>query len=252
MDINQFIFGSGIYSDGFKNAAGQFIYGQEDDSQIRAKLVAVATQFKNAKGCIALGSEPQDWINFFNNPKNIQSIKEAFEKYGMPSGNRPSIGGKLFKKGKDFCDYGDIFRLYYHAKIAQDYPALNPNYKDNCYLIDGYLKGLETEKVAVEKEKAKTNNLDKYIRQMQVLNDKISDFNSLASNMLCKNYFKEQDSFIVEARNEKAREAAKKTQQEAYKAASETTTKQTNIALYVFGGAAVLIGIMFFASRKKA
>lgn len=232
----------------------QFIYGVEDDSQLRSQLVAIATDFKNAvPSCNQLGGQQQEWINFFNNPQNIQPIKEAFEKYGMPAKNRQSYKPKgLFTKWVDYCDWGDIFRFYYYAKIAQDYPALNPEYKDNCYLIDGYLKGLETEKVAVEKEKSQTNNVEKYIRQMQVLNDKINDFNSLSSSMLCKNYIKEQDSLIVEARNEKAREAAQKRLQEAFQAASQPSTKQSNIALYVFGGAAVLIGIMFFASRKKA
>ena len=152
-------------------ALNKFVYGPEDDMSLRQSLMDVA----NTLGC---NTDTEQWKMFINNPANISALKEAKAKYGIPPKNRQSYhtGLGIFGRWHDFCDWGDLFRFYYYAKLAQDYPALNPDVKQNCTIIKGYLAGLENEKVNVDKEFIIRNDNDRRIRQLEAINEKISDF----------------------------------------------------------------------------
>jgi len=221
----------------------KFVYGAQDDMQLRQQLVDVAETF----GCV---DGFQEWIAFAKDSSNIQAIKEAVKKYGVPPKNRPSERKLL--KWKNYCDWQPAYRFFYYAKLAQDFPALNPQNKENCYSIEGYLLGLEQERVAANKIYAIKNDKEKYAIEMEVINEKIKDFNSLFSTMACTDYFNEQDTLKKQLSEFQAKEQSSASLEEAFKKSSGTSGGGTKIALYVFGGAAALIGIMFLASRKKA
>jgi|TARA_R110000868_G_scaffold8641_2_gene44533 hypothetical protein len=225
----------------------KFMYGTQDDTQLRQKLVAIAKDF----GCT--DGAQNEWISYFENPANIQGIIEAKAKYGFPSLNRKSWrSGGLFGKWHDYCDWGDTYRFYYYAKIAQDYPALNPENKKNCYIIKGFIDGLEQERVNVTKLYAIKNDGERYKREMEVIGEKLNDFNSLYSSMLCDSYIAEQDRLIAEAQRTKALEQSQKINVGTFQQTAGTSGGGTKLALYVFGGVAALIGIMLLARKKPA
>lgn len=225
----------------------KFIYGSEDDTQLRQQLVDIANNF----GCT--GGAQNEWVSYFQNPANIQGIKEAKAKYGLPPKNRISTRSKgLFGKWTNYCDWGDTYRFYYYAKIAQDFPALNPNDRRNCYVIQGFLDGLESEKANAANIYAVTNDREKYNRELQVIADKLNDFNSLYSSMSCAQYFSEQDRLISEEQRKKALEQSQKINVGTFQQTAGTSGGGTKIAIYVFGGVAALIGIMLLARKKAA
>lgn len=229
------------------NELNKFVYGAEDDMQLRQQLVEIANTF----GCT--NGAQNEWVSFFNDPANIQALKEAKAKYGLPPKNRPSYKPKgLFTKWRDFCDWGDTYRFFYYAKISQDFPAINPENKQNCYLIKGYINGLEQERVSVTKQFTITNDNERYKRQMEVLGDKINDYNSLFTTMLCKQYMDEQDRLIAEKQRTEALEQSQDINIETFQKTAGTSGGGTKLALYVFGGAAALIGIMLLAARRRA
>ncbi len=223
----------------------KFIYGPEDDMQLRQQLVDVA------KLLWCYGGKEVEWQNYFNNPANIQSLKEAKAKYGIPAKNRESWrSGGLFGKWHNYCDWGDVYRFFYYAKLSQDFPAINPQNKQNCYSIKGYLAGLEQERVNVSKQYAITNDNEVYKRQMEVIGEKINDYNSLFATMQCNQYMMEQDRLIAEEERRKALEQSQTINIGTFEKTAGTSGGGTKIGLYVLGGAAALVGIMFLASRK--
>lgn len=224
----------------------KFIYGPEDDLQLRQQLVDVAKTFWCLEG------KQVEWENYFNNPENIQSLKDAKSKYSLPPKNRPAWrSGGLFGKWHNYCDWGDTYRFFYYAKISQDFPTINPQNKQNCYSIKGYLAGLEQERVNVTKQYSITNDNERYKRQMEVIGEKINDYNSLFSTMQCNQYIAEQDRLISEEQRKKALEQSQQINIGTFEKTSGTSGGGTKLALYVFGGAAALIGIMLLAARKS-
>lgn len=225
----------------------KFVFTSEDDAQLRQQLTEIANDF----GCT--NGAQREWASYFNNPANIQGIKEALSKYGLPPKNRKSYKPKgLFTKWRDFCDWGDTYRFYYYAKIAQDYPALNPENKKNCYVIDGYVAGLEQEKVRAANQYAITNDKERYTREMEVIGEKLNDYNSLYATMQCDAYKAEQDRLVAEVERSKALEQSQKINVETFEKTGGTSGGGTKLALYVFGGVAALIGIMVVARRRAA
>lgn len=224
----------------------KFVYGVEDDSQLRQQLVEIANTLG---GCT---DSQNEWVSFFNNPANAQAIKEAKGKYGLPVKNRPSYKPSgLFTKWVDYCDWGDIFRFYYYAKLSQDFPALNPNNPQNCYSIKALLAGLEQERVNVGKQYAASNDNERYKRQLEVIGEKVNDYNALFGTMACTQYMAEQDRIISEQQRIAALEKSQSINIDTFQKTAGTSGGGTKIALYVFGGAAVLVGIMFFAKRNS-
>lgn len=225
----------------------EFVFTSSDDAQLRQQLVSIASDF----GCT--DGAQREWIFYFSNPANIQGIKESLAKYGLPPKNRPSYKPKgLFTKWRDFCDWGDTYRFYYYSKIAQDYPALNPEKRENCYIIQGYIDGLEAERVNSGKLYAINNDNERYKREMEVIGEKLNDYNSLYSSIMCEQYFEEQDRLIAETQRTEALEQSQKINVETFQQTAGTSGGGTKLALYVFGGVAALIGIMLLARKKPA
>jgi hypothetical protein len=225
----------------------KFMYGADDDANLRAQLLAVT----NLLGC---NSDQQQWLSFFSNPTNIAGMKEANAKYGIPAKNRQSYhtGLGMFGTWHDFCDWGDVFRFYYYSKIAQDYPTLNPDVKSNCNVIKGYIQGLENEKVNVDKEFTIKNDNERRVRQLEVINEKLNDFNSLYATMSCDTWIADQDRIKVEAARTKALKQSEASNIAVYQqTAQQSSTSTTKIALYVLGGVAVLITIMILTKKKE-
>jgi hypothetical protein len=224
----------------------KFIYGSDDDIQLRQQLVQIANTFE-------CRNEKNEWVSYFNNPANSQSLKEAMAKYGLPPKNRPATkSGNLFGRWTDYCDWTDTFRFYFYAKISQDFPALNPEQKTNCYLIKGYIDALQSEKVNANDLYAASGDKEIYILQSEVINDKITYFNTLYSNMLCDTYFADQEKMKLEEERKKALEQSQKINIDTFQKTAGTSGGGTKIGLYVFGGVAALIGIMFLARNKAA
>ena len=224
----------------------KFIYGAEDDAALRSQLVAVT----NLLGCNA---DQQQWLSYFNTPAYISGMKEAFAKYGIPPKNRASYhtGLGVFGTWHDFCDWQDVFRFYYYAKLAQDYPALNPDLKTNCNLIKGYIQALEQEKVNVDKEFTIRNDNDRRLKQLEAINEKINDFNGLYSTMNCDNWLQNQASQKAAAERAAALAQSQASNIAVYQqTAQESATGTTKIALYVLGGVAVLVGLMIIFKKK--
>lgn len=228
-----------------ENEVEKFVYTSEDDNQLRQQLTEIANDFSCTDGA------QREWAAYFNNPANIQGIREALAKYGLPPKNRKSYKkDKLFGKWVNFCDWGDTFRFYYYAKIAQDYPALNPNNKQNCYQIKGYVKALEQEKANVTKQYTVTSDNERYKRQVEVLTEKINDYNSLYSSMLCDRFIMQQDQLLSEQQRARALKQSQNINMQTYEKTSGAAGGGTKIALYAFGGAALLIGIMVLAKKR--
>lgn len=227
-------------------ALNRFMYGADDDATLRAKMVEVTKLL----GCHP--DQPQ-WLSYFSSPAYISGMKEAFAKYGIPAKNRESYhtGLGVFGSWHDFCDWGDVFRFYYYAKIAQDYPSLNPQIKANCNLIQGYIQGLEQEKVFVDKEFTIRNDNERRLRQLEVINEKLNDFNGLFSTMNCDNWIADQERQKVAAERAAALAQSEASNISVYKqTAQESATGTTKIALYVLGGVAVLVGLMIIFKKK--
>lgn len=224
----------------------KFVYGTDDDASLRQKLAEVC----NSLGCVI--EAKNEWLPYFNNPANIQSLREAQAKYGIPPLNRASYkNSSLFGRWNDFCDWGDVYRFYFYAKIAQDFPALNPDNDANCYLIKGYINGLEQARVSSGKRYAASNDNDRYIRETEVLGEKINDFNSLFSTMNCKEYMDAQDRKKSLAQEQIRLKLDQKRQAETFANTSTASGGVTKLALYVFGGVAALIGIMLVARKAS-
>jgi hypothetical protein len=224
----------------------KFIYGLADDTQLRQQLVDIANNF----GCT--GGAQNEWASYFSNRANIQGIKEAYAKYGLPPKNRISTRSKgLFGRWTNYCDWGDTYRFFYYAKIAQDYPALNPQNKQNCYIIKGFISGLQSEKKNITQQYAIKNDIEKYNRELEVVGDKLNDFNSLNSRMSCQEYFSEQDRIIFNEQRKEVKDQSQKDLEDSFDKTASVSGGGTKVAIYVFGGVAALIGIMLL-SRKKA
>jgi hypothetical protein len=226
------------------NPVDKFVYQQVDDPALRQQLIDIANTF----WCVNGGQN--EWISFFSNPDNIEGIKEAQSKLGIPPKNREAWRSKgLFGKWHDYCDWGDIYRFWYYAKLALDFPALNPDVKMNCYTINSYLQGLEAEKVSVDTAYATTNDNERHIRQLEVIADKIAEANGIYATMTCDLFISEQEAQKLAAQRAAALAQSQKSNIAVYQATAGASGGGTGIAIYVFGGVAALIAIMLF--RKK-
>lgn len=226
-------------------ALNKFMYGADDDLSLRSQLIAVA----NELGC---HPDKEQWVSYFSSPANISGLKEAYAKFGMPAKNRKSWKeGGIFGGWHDYCDWGDVYRFYYYSKIAQDFPALNKDVLSNCNILKGFIQSLEQEKVNVDKEFTIRNDNDRRVRQLEVINDKIGDFNGLYSSMNCDNWLADQERKKVAAERAAALAQSEKSNISVYKqTAQESASGTTKIALYVLGGVAVLVGLMIIFKKK--
>ena len=218
------------------NPVDAFVYNSGDDSNIRQALLDVANS-----GLSCNAEVYNTAVQFFNNPANINALKEAKDGMGLPAKNRESERGFL-KKTKDYCDWGDLYKFYYYAKLAKTFPRLNPNNKENCYRIEGIIEGLQAEKTERSRIYATTNDIEKYKREEEVLALKIAEFNSLFASMTCEVYMRDElDKRSADIRMQ-TEEQAQETLEEIFKDTQTASQNTTKVATYVAIGVAVLIG----------
>jgi hypothetical protein len=218
------------------NPVDSFVYNSGDDEALRKALLDVANSG------LSCNSEVYNTaVQFFNNPANINALKEARDGMGLPSRNRESKK-RFLQKPLDFCDWGDLYKFYYYAKLAKTFPRLNPNNKENCYRIEGIIEGLQAEKTERSRIYATTNDIEKYKREEEVLALKIAEFNSLFASMTCEVYMRDElDKRSAEIRMQ-TEEEAQETLKEVFANTQTASQNSTKIATYVAIGVAVLIG----------
>lgn len=233
----------------------KFVYGEQDDPALRQELVSIAkgTGVKgtgvNPNG-FACRPEQQEMIAFFDNPNNISAIKAAKAKYGMPAKNREATRSG-WGKWTDYCDWYGIFDFYYYASLTNEYPILNPEEKTNCYSIKNYLDGLLLEQTNIEKIYTISEDKEKLTRQLNIIQEKFSEYNSLYAKMMCDEYFVQQEELKYKLSKEEQIKMSDEAQQKAFKDTAGTSGGGTKLAIYVFGGVAALIGIMLLARKNS-
>jgi len=218
------------------NPVDSFVYNSGDDEALRKALIDIANTGLWCNQEVYNAS-----IQFFNNPANINALKEARDGMGLPSRNRESKK-RFLQKPLDYCDWGDLYKFYYYAKIAKTFPRLNPKNLQNCYKIEGIIEGLQAEKTERSRIYATTNDLEKYKREQEVLALKITEFNSLFANMSCEVYMRDElDKRSQEIRMQ-TEEEAQETLKEIFEDTQDASQNTTKVATYVAIGVAVLIG----------
>jgi hypothetical protein len=218
------------------NPVDAFVYNTGDDEALRNSLLEIANT-----GLWCNQEVYNTAVQFFNNPANINALKEAKDGMGLPAKNRESERGFL-KKTKDYCDWGDLYKFYYYAKLAKTFPKLNPNNKENCYKIQGIIEGLQAEKTQRNKIYVSTNDLEKYKREEEVLSLKIAEFNSLFASMSCEVYMRDELDKRAEEVRIRTEDEAQETLKEVFADTQSASQNTTKIATYVAIGVAVLIG----------
>jgi hypothetical protein len=178
------------------------------------------TTIVDTYGCM---SNYQEMKAFFANPTNSGGIQDALGKYGIPKENRASYHTGLGFLGKwhDFCDWQNIGKFYQYAKLSVQFPILT-NPQTDCTKVASAITALNTQLANVS-VLAKDANTKEALTQ--ALSDKISEYQSFNSLNSC-------DSLIQSA----------------------TTGATSKLAIYIFGGAAVVIGLFYAlaVSRKNS
>jgi hypothetical protein len=218
------------------NPVDAFVYNSGSDEALVNSLLEIANT-----GLWCNQEVYNTAVQFFKNPANINALKEAKDGMGLPAKNRESERGFL-KKTKDYCDWGDLYKFYYYAKLAKTFPKLNPNNKENCYKIEGIIEGLQSEKTQRNKIYVSTNDLEKYKKEEEVLSLKIAEFNALFASMSCEVYMRDELDKRAEDARIKSEEEAQSILKETFADTQKASQNTTKIATYVAIGVAVLIG----------
>jgi hypothetical protein len=218
------------------NPVDAFVYNSSDDVALRNALLEIANT-----GLWCNKEVYNTSIQFFQNPANISALKEAKEGMGLPARNRETERGFL-KKTREYCDWGDLYKFYYYAKLAKTFPKLNPNDKSNCYKIEGIIEGLQSEKTERSRIYASSNDLEKYTREQEVLALKIAEFNALFASMACDVYMREELDMRAEEARMRSEEEAQQTLEDVFADTQKASQNTTKIATYIAIGVAALIG----------
>ena len=214
-----------------------FFYGSiKDNSSLRSQILDVVSTFS----CVSFFNEMK---NFFSNPKNISGIQDAFDKYGMPTKNRQAVH-HTFGGWKDYCDWTNIGKFYEYARLSIDFPSLNPSDMDNCYGIKNYIVSLQDAKAAADKLQVSKPDEALHTSTLQAINDKIDYYNSLNSKMNCSVYIQKQDDIRAAELEANTIALTQQSNLETFAATTKTSADTSKIAVYVFAGVAVLIGIL--------
>jgi hypothetical protein len=176
------------------------------------------TSIVDSYGCM---SNYQEMKAFFASPSNAMGVQDAINKYGLPVANRPSYntGFGLFKKNwgwVDFCDWQNIAKFYQYAKLSVQFPKLT-NPQIDCTKVASALLALNTQLASVANV---TKDANTKTALTEALNDKIADYQSFNVVSDCENLVKNQNYL-------------------------KTTGATTKTAIYIFGGAAVVIGLFY-------
>lgn len=217
------------------NPVDAFVYNSADDEALRNSLLEIANT-----GLWCNQEVYNTAVQFFKNPANINALKEARDGMGLPAKNRASE--RKFLKTVDYCDWGDLYKFYYYAKLAKTFPKLNPKDKSNCYKIEGIIEGLQAEKTERTRIFTSTNDIEKYKREQEVLALKIAEFNALFASMSCDVYMREELDKRAEEARIRSEEQAQQTLEDVFADTQKASQNTTKIATYIAIGVAALIG----------
>lgn len=175
-------------------------------------------------GCM---SNYQEMKAFFANPTNARGVQDALNKYGLPAENRKSYntGFGLFKKNwgwVDFCDWQNISKFYQYAKLSVQFPILT-NAQTDCTKVASAILALNSQLANVENT---TKDANTKTALTEALNDKIAEYQSFNVVNDCENLVKNQNYL-------------------------STTGATSKTAIYIFGGAAVVIGLFYAIAVYK-
>ena len=173
------------------------------------------TSIVNTYGCM---SNFEEMKAFFANSTNGRGIQDAINKYGLPVENRKSYHTGLGFLGKwhDFCDWQNIGKFYQYAKLSVQFPILTTPQID-CSKVASVILALNSQLANVASV-AKDANTKTALTE--ALNDKIAEYQSCNVVNDCENLVKNQNYL-------------------------STTGATSKTAIYIFGGAAVVIGLFY-------
>jgi hypothetical protein len=182
------------------------------------------TTIVDSYGCM---SNYQEMKAFFANPTNARGVQDAINKYGLPVANRPSYntGFGIFKKNwgwVDFCDWQNISKFYQYARLSVQFPILT-NPQTDCTKVASAILALNSQLANVANV---TKDANIKTALTEALNDKIAEYQSFNVVNDCENLVKNQ-SYI------------------------STTGATAKTAIYIFGGAAVVIGLFYAIAVYK-
>jgi len=219
------------------SAVDTFVYGNiRDNASLRSQILDVVSTFS----CVSFFNEMK---SFFGNPKNMSGIQDAYDKYGMPTKNRQAVH-HTFGGWKDYCDWTNIGKFYQYAKLSIDFPSLNEKDMDNCYVIKNYLVSLEDAKTAADKLQVSKPDEALHTSTIQAISDKVAYYNGLNSKMNCTLYIQKQDDERAALAEANSVALTQQSNLEVFAATTKTSANTSKIAVYVFAGVAVLIGIL--------
>jgi len=176
------------------------------------------TTIVDSYGCM---SNYQEMKAFFANSTNGRAIQDALNKYGTPAANRPSTnsGFGLFKKNwgwTDYCDWQNIEKFYQYAKLSVQFPILT-NPQTDCSKVASAILALNSQLANVDSATKDANIKTAFT---EALNDKIAEYQSFNVVNDCENLVKNK-TYI------------------------STIGATSKTAIYIFGGAAVVIGLFY-------
>ena len=179
------------------------------------------TSIVNTYGCM---SNFEEIKAFFANSTNGRGIQDAINKYGLPVENRKSYHTGLGFLGKwhDFCDWQNIGKFYQYAKLSVQFPILTTPQTD-CTKVASVILALNSQLANVANTIKDANTKTALT---EALNDKIAEYQSFNVVNDCENLVKNQNYL-------------------------STTGATSKTAIYIFGGAAVVIGLFYAIAVYK-
>jgi hypothetical protein len=179
------------------------------------------TTIVDSYGCM---SNYQEMKAFFANSTNSRGIQDAINKYGLPKENTKSYhtGLGIFGKWHDPCDWQNIAKFYQYARLSSQFPTLT-NPQTDCTKVASAILALNSQLASAD---SVSNDANIKTALKDALNDKISEYQSFNVVNDCENLVKNQ-SYI------------------------STTGATSKTAIYIFGGAAVLIGLFYAIAVYK-
>ena len=172
------------------------------------------TTIVDSYGCM---SNYQEMKSFFTNPSNSRGVQDAINKYGIPPENRKSYrDGGLFGRWHDPCDWQNILKFYQYAKLSVQFPNLT-NPQTDCSKVASALMALNSQLASAD---SFSNDANTKVAYKEALNDKLADYQTFNVSNSCETLVQNQ----------------------TYQTTTGSTTK---LAIYIFGGAAVVIGLLY-------
>lgn len=179
------------------------------------------TSIVDTYGCM---SNFSDMKAFFANPANAGGIANALTKYGTPPENRKSYhtGFSIFGKWHDPCDWQNIAKFYQYAKLSVQFPTLiNP--QTDCAKVASAISALNAQLANVN---SASNSEEVKTALKEALNDKLTEYQSFNVSNACDDLLQKQNYSL-------------------------TTGSTSKLAIYIFGGAAVAIGLFYAIAVYK-